>query len=619
MMARGRAPAAQWSNDTAEASTLFRPQRLPQQALPRAEFMSSPVLANQAQRITMHHAAPVQFATVNVQPPPPPPVPAPIVVAPDPPTTLTMPAPVQMPVSEISPRHVLAAQNAEGTAGLPSWEAFEELRRTLDDSHARLLSIHSEIAKSQISREDEAAAFRAAAEEQLSRQRKEIETLSDKYNEAAANLDHMQGVLRRKTEEVMHLEQRLHDAAVQRAATIQHAAHIDDKAKLAEKAKLAAEVRARELELSLEHATKLLTSLRKQLNSANEDKTEALQKQYKLFEENRQQLIHFYAERETFVLAAFNDSIARSHAQLVERERAREQQVVAHWQNVSHAQLAELKSLVDENKTRADGHAREVATMKEKQEDDKNRWLLHLQNEIKLADERAAERQRLLVADLTKREREMSEREQKMRVQFAQAEQDAKMQLIQREAELKSTYDKLLEDLRKAYDGDRDKTVTGFREQLASIAASHIANERELEKMHREKEKEMAQRYRIAGYDADDQRQRSELDNVTTKTTGTLLAKFEQYEVREKERAETTRSRLLTGGIPGVSAPATVPAPVPTLAATAEKVGPRKTQFSHISGFSSTTAAPVADSTSPLSSVPPPPPPPLTDSTEQKQ
>src|SRR5205823_507828 len=133
-------------------------------------------------------------------------------------------------------------------------------------------------------------------------------------------------------------------------------------------------------------------------------------------------------------------------------------------------------------------------------EEEKNRWLLHLQNEIKLADSRAAERERNLVADLTKREREMSEREQKMRVQFAQAEQDAKLQLIAREAELKATYDKLLEDLRRAYDADRDRTVTGFREQLTAIAAQHLQNERELEKMHREKEREMGQRYRIAGY-----------------------------------------------------------------------------------------------------------------------
>jgi hypothetical protein len=133
--------------------------------------------------------------------------------------------------------------------------------------------------------------------------------------------------------------------------------------------------------------------------------------------------------------------------------------------------------------------------------------------------------------------------------------------------------------LRSAYDSDREKTVTGFREQLASIAAQHLHNERELEKMHREKEKEMGARYRIAGYDAEDQRQRAEIENVTTKTTSSLLAKFDQFELRDKERVEASRNRMT------VEKPATAAAPTTTSLGTVTSTTSTAAKKSKLSEF----------------------------------
>jgi hypothetical protein len=428
-----------------------------------------------------------------------------------------------------------------------SWNAFTDLRKQLEESHGRTLSLHTEISKTQVSHEKEAAELQARTQKTLEDQRRESQEMRDNYNSAQAKLDHLTGILGRKAEEQLKLEQAVRDMEHKTATVEQRHAHTKDRLKLADDARQVAEVRARELELSLEHATMLLTSLRAQLGSANEDKTKALQEQHEAFEANRQQLIQFYSEREQYTLGSYNDSLSNVQASMHNYIVDREKEVEKHWQATFEKQLEHHDSLQKELLERCEMHHQDLNKATGEHEKEKERWLAHMEREITEADRRAREREEHVLADIARRERELGEREQKMRVQITQVEQDAKVQLLAREAEQKARFDKMIEDVRQSYETDRQRLVDAFREQLAAIAAQHLAAEKDLERMHRDKEREMAQRYRLAGYEMEDQKSTMDMEKVTTRTQDSLLGKFESIAARQRERADMQRTRMSTG------------------------------------------------------------------------
>jgi hypothetical protein len=425
-----------------------------------------------------------------------------------------------------------------------AWTAFTDLRKQLEDSHGRTLGLHQEISRMQIAHEKEAAALQASVKAQLENQARELQDMTDNYNSATSKLDQLTGVLARKADEVCRLEQKMHAAEIDKVATDQRVAHVEDRVKLADHARQVAEVRTRELELSLEHATTLIQSLRRQLSVANDEKNNALTDQYNTFEANRQQLIEFYAEREQFMLGSYAESLSSVQLSMQQYLNEREAEVESKWENTFQAQLDHQKSLHTELVTRADNHVAEMTALKEKQEEEKEKALAHMQREIRLADERAQERMKNLVEDITRREQELGEREQRMRVNVANAEQESKLKLLSREAEMKAQYDRLLDDAKDEFTKDRDRLSVAYREQIASLSAQHMANERELERLHREKEREMAQRYRIANWEEDNRRGAADSTNATATSQNNLLARMDKMAADQEARRLATKARF---------------------------------------------------------------------------
>ena len=426
----------------------------------------------------------------------------------------------------------------------PAWAAFQELQKQLTAAHSRTMQLHQQISNTQLTHEKEAADQRVAAQQQIDHLRKELETTTEHYTQCQAKLDNLTGLLHRKAEQILKLEQQVHEANHEKATAIQNACHSEDKARIIDSQRQLAEVRQKELELSLEHSTSLVNSLRKQLYVANDDKVAALQQQYQQLEENRKELIAFYAQREAHLLQNYNDSLRTVQAMTDDHVRQREQAIAAQWEKTIESLTAQYKILEAEVLSTASRHQQEKEDLQAKAELDKEKWISHLKSEMELMEKRHLEREEHVLADIARRERELAEREQQQRVQLAREQQEAKIALMTKEAEMKAYYEKIIEDLRNGADSDRQKLMAGFREEITALSRQHESNERELERLHRDKEREMAQRYRIAGYEVDDTKKQVDMQNVTNKTQSSLLAKFEAVERSQRERAEVSRLSL---------------------------------------------------------------------------
>ena len=73
----------------------------------------------------------------------------------------------------------------------------------------------------------------------------------------------------------------------------------------------------------------------------------------------------------------------------------------------------------------------------------------------------------------------------------------------------------------------------------------------------------MAQRYRLAGYEMEDQKAAVDMQRVTAGTQDSLLGKFEAIAQRQRERADIHRTRMSVerAGSVGSTAPSAAASP----------------------------------------------------------
>jgi hypothetical protein len=282
--------------------------------------------------------------------------------------------------------------------------------------------------------------------------------------------------------------------------------------------------------------------MRKQLSSSNDEKMRALQSQYELSEKNREELIAFYNQRELIMINDFNESIRQLQGIMDANFKDKEEKASAYWRDTVDCLQQQYNALVAESNRQQEKNQKEMADFVRRVELEKDKWYAQYQAEMTQLETRHKEREDHVLVDIARRERELGEREQRARVQRVQDEQDAKIALLSKEAELKAYYEKIVEDLRRGHEQDRDRLTQAFRDQLQQLSSQHLNNERELERLHREKEREMAQRYRVAGYEVDDKKGMVDLQDVAMKTQSSLLSKFESIETRQRERAEQSRA-----------------------------------------------------------------------------
>ena len=551
-------PGGVYPNPAAAALTAGQIAQLAAQQAAAAAEVPTPEQQAATLALLQQQAAALQQAAVQFQEPLPP--------VPEAPPTVSNavwpadlpplpPAPEQGKVSDMAPapaspsmptNEALKSHLHQTTNDSIAWESFLQLRKQLEDSHQNTVNLHGQISQIQLSHEKEASQFREAAQARIEQQRKEIEQAVENYNTALSKIDNLSNILNKKAEAVLALEQQVHELTVEAAAANQRIAHTEDRARVADAGRQVAEVRQRELELTLEHTTELVVNLRKQMQGSHEEKTKAVHEQYAIFEQYRQNLIQYYSDRETKMAEEFNLNIRQVQALMDVHVKEREEKISKHWKETILALEQEYRDIKKANEDMARRHTAEKEEFKREETLEKEKWVSHLRNEMQLLEQRHKEREDHVLTDIARRERELSEREQRARVQRAQDEQDAKINLMSKEAELKAYYEKMAEDMRKSHDTEREKTMASFRDQIQQLQNMHLNNERELERMHREKEREMAQRYRIAGYEIEDQKNVLDLQSVSTKTQSSLLSKFDSIEAKQRERAEQSRQAIKT-------------------------------------------------------------------------
>lgn len=248
------------------------------------------------------------------------------------------------------------------------------------------------------------------------------------------------------------------------------------------------------------------------------------------------------------IISNYNENLKQTQLMMDQRAHEREEKVSQHWQDAAEALDEKYHQLQEDIRIMEDKHRREVEDMRVNLENEKEKWIEHMRREVHSMEERYKEREAHLLEDIARRERELGEREQKVRVQMIQDQEEAKIRLLTKEAELKAYYEKIVDDQRRVHELDREKLMNSFRDQLTQVSQQHLQNERDLERMHRDKEKELAQRYRIAGYETEDQKSSLDLANVAAKTQSSLLSKMDALEARQRERALQTKSAIKNQG-----------------------------------------------------------------------
>ncbi|RNF00414.1 hypothetical protein TraAM80_07607 [Trypanosoma rangeli] len=446
---------------------------------------------------------------------------------------------------------VAAALQAGDNAS--TWSAFLELKTRTEDSVSRMTSFYDQIVKLQLTHEQEAAAYRDAAETMIHQQRKAVDALSLDCKKAQSAKESLQALLATKSQQLMEFENANYTLNVRLREAEQRIAHVSDRATVAETGRKIAEIHVKELEASLEHTTELVKALRQRLSESTRDKEDALQAQYKVFEENRRDIIHHYDARERALVQEFNDTVRSIQQTMIQKMKEREEHLSRYWQDALRLQHQQQQDFLRQVTLSKERDEKDYQANIVRVEQDKERWYDQYRSEMSLLEQRHREREQHILMDIARRERELGEREQRMRLQHAQEEQESKVALASKDAELKAYYQKITEDMRVSFDKEREKLTASFREQVQELSQLHLNNERELERMHRDKEREMAQRYRIAGYEVDDRKGEVKLRGVSLQAQSALLSKFDAIEARQRERAEKARAAFHTTSSPNTS------------------------------------------------------------------
>ncbi|KAF5215323.1 hypothetical protein ECC02_011996 [Trypanosoma cruzi] len=426
------------------------------------------------------------------------------------------------------------------------WDAFLELRRKTEESVSRMSSFYDQVVKLQLTHEQEAASYRDASETMINQQRKALDALSFEYKDLQSTNENVKGLLAKKSQQLIEFENANYSLSMRLREAEQRVAHVNDRATVAEAGRMMAEIRIKELEASLEHATEMVRDLRRRLSESNREQECALQERYTVFEENRRDIIHYYDEREKDILRGFKDAVTNIQQVMIKKMKEREEQLSKFWQGVMEFEHQQQNEVLKQMKLLKEKEEKDNQANVLRIEQDKERWFDQYRNEMNLLEQRHNEREQHLLMDIARRERELGEREQRMRLQHAQEEQEAKVALASKEVELKTYYQKLTEDMRVSFDREREKLTTSFCEQIQELSHLHMNNERELERMHRDKEREMAQRYRIAGYEVDDRKGEVNLRGASLQAQSALFSKFDAIEARQRERAEKARAAFQT-------------------------------------------------------------------------
>ncbi|EPY29570.1 hypothetical protein STCU_04451 [Strigomonas culicis] len=350
--------------------------------------------------------------------------------------------------------------------------------------------------------------------------------------------DHLQAL----TEENSTLKMRVKECDVA-------ARYADDRATVAATRQRVAELRQQELEASVDAAIQICEKMKVSLEEVDVSKQRALRDQIEQFEAIRITLVDHYEKREGLVRDEFRHQVQEIQGHMVEALQQRERTLseeFEHTLSVLDQGRREADAAVERRRSamEAEHKATQAALHREKEV-----WMQQQQNEIDGFVRRVKEREEWALNAIAQRERDVVQREERLRAEQCLLQQESEAKVARREEALRLHYERAIEDMQKGFQMERQKLNDAFLEQVQKLSNLHCQNEREMERMHRERERELSRLHPHLDNDSG-----SKISPYTLQSTAehgsdmdrgsSILSALDSIEMRQQKRAVKLRSAL---------------------------------------------------------------------------
>lgn len=434
---------------------------------------------------------------------------------------------------------------------------FSRLQKVSADNATKMRDAQELLSQRQLHHETQFREFQAATTETISDYQKNIKSLKSEVAKFATRNKELEDlaaeqatVIQTLTEENSTLKMHLKECALT-------ARYADDRAAVAATRQRVAELRQQELEASVDAAIQICDKMKLSLEEVDVSKQRALREQIDQFEGIRTTLVSYYEDREGHVRDEFRSSIQEMQEHMVDALRQRERTLSEEFQqtlSVLDKGRREADTALERRRSamEAEHKATQAALQREKE-----MWMHQQQNEIDGFVRRVKEREEWALSSIAQRERDVAQREEKLKSEQYLMQQENETKIARREEALRAHYESTIENMQKGFHAERQKLNDAFLEQVQKISNLHCQNEREMERMHREKERELS---RNAGNNNNNYNYNNGNGNgngnppYTMQTAGervnniesgsSLLSALDSIEMRQQKRAVKLRSVL---------------------------------------------------------------------------
>eukprot|EP00759_Apiculatamorpha_spiralis_P024286 PhF_6_TR27869/c0_g1_i2/m.40763 len=420
------------------------------------------------------------------------------------------------------------------------WTAFRTLRAQIDTVYSRIGKLEEELSTSRQNYEQVIASLQGQQRDMMEKHKATVEQLQSEIDEHRNRIQGFTDLLNRKVEQVMKQEIELQQASI----TINEMKSIVS-TQTTTMSTLQVELESvkatyRNTVLSLEYAETKVTELMSTISQLENERDNMLALLRSAHEQEIDALAIVYAKREAAAVQAHNAALAEIQRQHAEVTQSIQKQLSATYQYEIQRLRSDLEAMKGAWNKDRDEWNRQAQL-------DRDAYTAHARNEVIALTARIEKKEQALKEDYLAKERALDERLSRDRIERATEQQEIIITQRAREAEIRATYELQLENIDKKGQEARQAQMVEYQKELTKLAEHHRQMERDLEKLHREKEREMASRYRIAGNQMMDTTQDIQAASERQSTLDDVQAKLDKAAQLRRERADTLKKQISEG------------------------------------------------------------------------
>jgi len=430
-----------------------------------------------------------------------------------------------------------APQPSRTSENLAEWQAFRGLRGQVEDVYSRVSKMEEELSLANKNHETVVSAMQGQMRETADKNKQLISDLQAEVEEGRSRLNSFTDILNRKVEQVMRLELELQQEKSQSAqrrdtVTSQSTEISNLKAELE-----SSRISYRNTKMCLEYSEKKVEDLLANVASLEKERDQMFGLLRAAHEQEIDALAQVYAQREAVAVQSHNDGLEAIQREYAAATTHLQKQLAASYQ-------------ADIDRLRKELATVKAAWTKEKEEwakqtlADREVYTAHAKAEVVELTARIDRKEQRLLEEYQKKEKALDDRIARDRIDRAREAQEVIIQQRAREAEIRATFEIQVENIDKKASEARQAQLVEYQRELTRLAEHHRQMERELEKLHREKEKEMASRYRLAGGQMSDAMSEMRASAERAEGKDEITRKLDAAAEARRERSESFRKQL---------------------------------------------------------------------------